>query len=202
MRTYRVCIAALAALLLTLAVSGAASATTQGIQINEPQLVRQIGMLRFTIGAEMVICNVTLTKTLITERLVSVRPFPMLTKLGKVTSAELGPECFVTILNLPTKLGGFPAPGPNPESWDISFLYSDLPEGQLHFGILEVQIAYDQPGILCLYEGTLLGVLSTDGRNLIYNEGLPLAMGFPCPQIAAVEGIFTNEPPINYVLLP
>ena len=80
MRTYRMCIAALAAVLLTLAVSGAASATTKGIQINEPQLVRQIGILRFTIGAEVVMCNVTLTKTLITEALIAVEPLPFLTK--------------------------------------------------------------------------------------------------------------------------
>lgn len=202
MRTYRTGVAVLAALLVTLAVNGVASATTFGIQINEPQLVRQIGMLRFTIGAEVVMCNVTLTKTLITEQLIAVEPPPMLTKLGKVTSARLMPECPIAFLNLPPNLGGVPGPGPNPESWDISFLYSDLPEGQLHFGILDVQIVYDQFPEECLYRGTLLGVLTTDGQILRYAEALPLFMGVMCPPTVAVEGVFNNEPAINYVLLP
>ena len=112
------------------------------------------------------------------------------------------PECPIAFLNLPPNLGGVPGPGPNPESWDLSFLSSNLPEGELNFGILDFQIIYDQFPEECLYRGTLLGVLSTDGRILRYGEALPLFMGVMCPPIVAVEGIFTNEPAINYVLLP
>ena len=39
-------------------------------------------------------------------------------------------------------------PGPNPESWDISFLSSNLPGGELNFGILDFQVSIFVPGTL------------------------------------------------------
>jgi hypothetical protein len=200
MRTYRACIAVLAALLVTLAVSGTASATTTGIKILAPQLVLQRGILRFTTGIEIINCNVTLTKTLITEELIALDP--LLTKLGKVTSGRFMLECPVEFLNLPPVLGGVPGPGPNPESWDLSFLSSNLPEGELNFGILDFQIIYDRLPEWCLYRGSLLGTLSTDGRILRYASVLPLFAGLGCPEMIAVEGTFVNEPAITYSLLP
>jgi hypothetical protein len=203
MRTYRAGIAVLAALLVTMtAAAGSASATTFGIEIKEPQLVLQRGILRFTIGLEMVNCNVTLRKTLITEELIDVEPPPFLTRIGRVMSGRIALECGILFLNLPPVLGGIPGPGPNPESWDISFLSSNLPEGELNFGILDFQIIFDQFPEDCLYRGTLLGTLSTDGRILRYASPLPLFSGLGCPETVAVEGIFTNQPAINYSLLP
>jgi hypothetical protein len=193
--------AVLTALLAAL-VSGSASATTLGIEINEPQLVLQRGILRFTIGLEVVNCNVTLRKTLINEELIDVAPLPFLTRIGRVMSGRLGLECGLTLLNLPPTLGGIPGPGPNPESWDISFLSSNLPEGELNFGILDFQVFVDHFPEDCLYRGTLLGTLSTDGSVLRYNSELPLFVGPMCPEAVTVEGIFTNQPAINYKLLP
>jgi hypothetical protein len=201
MRTYRACIAVLAALLVTLAIGGTASATTTGIRIEEPQLVLQRGILRFTIGLEVVNCNVTLRKTLITEELIDVEPLPFLTRLGRVMSGRIGLECGVEFLNLPLALGAG-IPGPNPESWDIAFLSSNLPEGELNFRILDFQIIVDQFPQECLYRGPLLGTLSTDGRILRYASFLPLFAGLGCPEVVAVEGAFVNQPPINYTLLP
>jgi hypothetical protein len=191
------------ALLSLLAIAGSASATTRGIQIFAPQLVLQRGVLRFReqLGFE-VICNVTLTKTLITEQLIPVRS--TLTRLGRITSGRFGIECPGTVfLNLPRNLGGFPAPGPNPESWDLSFLSSNLPEGQLNFGILDFQVLINFPGMACLYRGSLLGTLSNDGRILRYSSVLPIS-GLPgfCSPMVTVTGIFGNEPPIIYALLP
>jgi len=191
-------IAVLTALLVTLAVSGTASATTTGIRIIQPQLVVQRGILRFTLGFEVITCNVTLTKTLITE-LIPVRPG--LIKLGKITSGRTLIECPGVFLNLPRQLGGLPMPGPNPESWDLSFLSSNLPGGELNFGILDFQILLDHFPENCLYRGTLLGTLSTDGRILRYASPLPLFFGLGCPAMVAVEGIFVNTPAITYVLL-
>lgn len=201
MQAHRIGVALLATLLV-LAASATASATTFGIKINEPPLVTQRGILRFTVGVEMVVCNVTLTKTLITQELIAVQPLPFLTKLGKVTSGRTNLECGATILNLPRNLGGRPSPGPNPESWDISFLSSNLPGGELNFGILDFQVAIDQLGAVCLYRGALLGTLNTEGSILRYAGTLPLFIGVGCPMVTAVEGTFVNEPVIKYVLLP
>jgi hypothetical protein len=201
MRTHCARIAALAAMLVVLAASGTASATETGIRITEPALVTQRGIMRFTAGAEIITCNVTLTKTLITQELIPLRPG--LIKLGKITSRVTPPECGAVILNLPRMLGGLPRPGPLPESWDLSFLSSTLPTGELNFGILDFQVQIDQLGGICLYRGPLLGTLSTDGRILRYASPLPLfLMGAPiCPETLAVEGIFVNEPTIKYTLL-
>ncbi len=188
--------------LLATCVSGTASATTFGIKINEPQLVLQRGVLRFTIGLEVVNCNVTLRKTLITEELIDVEPLPFLTRLGRVMSGRMALECGVEFLNLPPNLGGVPAPGPNPESWDIAFLSSNLPEGELNFRILDFQIIVDHFPEACLYRGPLLGTLSTDGRILRYASFLPLFAGLGCPEMVAVEGTFVNQPEIKYTLLP
>jgi hypothetical protein len=53
----------------------------------------------------------------------------------------------------------------------------------------------------CLYRGTLLGTLSTDGRVLRYAGSLLLAAGFGCPMAITINGTFTNEPAIVYSLL-
>lgn len=198
MRTHLARVAVLTAMLVTMLASGTASATETGIHIMGPALVRQVGILRFTIGAEVVNCNVTLTKTLINQ-LIPLRPG--LIRLGKVTSGRSMLECPGLFLNLPPILGGMPAPGPLPESWDLSFLFSDLATGQLNFGILDFQIVIDQLGGECLYRGTLLGNVSADGRILRYASPLPLFFGVGCAPMVAVEGIFANEPPIRYVLL-
>jgi len=93
-------------------------------------------------------------------------------------------------------------PGPLPESWDVSFLASNLATGELNFGILDFQVRMVLPGTAgCLYRGTLLGTLTTDGRVLRYGSALPLAEGFGCPPIMVINGSFTNEPPITYSLL-
>lgn len=201
MRRHRSGGALLMALVLVVLVSGTASATSTGIRILAPQLVVQRGFLRFRepVGAE-IICNTTLTKTLIIEELVKVRPG--LVKLGKVTSGQLGAECpGTTFLGLPRQLGGIP--GPLPESWDISFLSSNLPGGELNFGILDFQVSIFVPGTMgCLYRGTVLGTLSTDGRILRYAGTLvPLFGGLGCPPSITVSGMFGNMPPIAYVLL-
>ncbi|HEX7291020.1 MAG TPA: hypothetical protein VF250_07840 [Conexibacter sp.] len=92
--------------------------------------------------------------------------------------------------------------GPLPESWDISFLSSNLATGALNFGVLDFQVRILLPGTNgCLYRGTLLGTLSADGRTLSYNSGLPLAEGFGCPPVIMITGTFTNEPAITYSLL-
>lgn len=201
MRTRCAQLAVLAATLIVLLAAGPASATTRAIRIIEPQLVTQRGVLRFreNLGLE-VICAVTLTKTLMTEQLIPVNP--MLTRLGKITSGRFAFECPAAFLNLPRNLGGRPLPGPNPESWDLSFLSSNLPEGELNFGILDFQVLLTFGGVACLYRGSLLGTLSTDGRILRYASVLPVS-GLPglCPPTITVEGLFANEPPIRYVLL-
>lgn len=203
MRTYRARGAAAAALLLILLSAATASATSGGIRIVAPPLVTQRGVLRFTAGVQVIVCNATLTKTLITQELIPVRPGG-LTKLGKITSGRvMGCARPTMLLNLPRFLGGIPAPGPNPESWDLSYLSSNLPGGELNFGILDFQAQIMLNEVMfCLYRGALLGTLSTDGRILRYFSNLPLSVGLGCPGFVTVEGTFTNEPPIIYMLLP
>jgi len=198
MRTHRAVAVVLAALLALVAVSTSAGATTTGIRIEEPQLAAQRGSMRFRAGVTLIACPVTLGKTLI-NGLVAVRP--ELTKLGKVTAARVGVCTYRTqFLNLPEQLGG--EPGPLPESWDLSFLSSDLVTGQMFFGILDFQVQILIPMTMgCLYRGTVLGTLGPDGRNLRYASTIPLSAGFGCPEVVAVEGSFTTEPPIRYTLL-
>lgn len=202
MRTHRAGMTALTACLLVLAVSGGASATTTGILIENPPLVVQRGRWTFNTGAGLVfVCNSTMLKRLIVGQLIPVRA--PLTKLGKMRAGRLSAECpFNTaFLNLPLALGEG-MPGPLPESWDVSFLSSNLMTGQLNFGILDFQVRMVLPGTMgCLYRGTLLGVLSADGRTLSYGGGLPLAEGFGCPPVMMITGGFTNEPAIAYSLL-
>jgi len=201
MRAHRIGGAVLAALLVIIVAAATASATSIGIRITEPSLVTQRGFLRFTetLGAQ-IICNTTLTKTLITEELVKVRP--ELVKLGKVMSGRFPAECPAVYLNLARQLG-MGIPGPNPESWDISYLSSNLPEGELNFGILDFQVQLTFGVTVCLYRGVLLGTLSTNGRVLRYiGRFLPLFGGVGCPGVIAVEGTFVNEPAIIYTLLP
>jgi hypothetical protein len=201
MRTHLVRVAACAALVILLA-SAAAMATTRGIEITEARLVNQEGMFRFrdSLGFQIV-CAVTLDKTLIVG-LVPVRV--PLTKIGKVTSGQFAGFCpELTFLNLPRALFGRPAPGPNAESWDITFLSSDLATGDMYFGILDVQIQVTYEAMrICLYRGTLLGVLSADGTTLRYGSTLRIAGGIGmCLPELSVEGQFNNEPPIRYRLL-
>jgi hypothetical protein len=201
MRTNRVGWSALAALLVTLVMSTSALATTGGIRIDEPPLVAQRGIFRFSSGVTIVMCNATLAKTMVIG-LVPVQS-GRLTKLGRVVSGRVM-ECTYrsTLLNLPARLGEG-EPGPLPESWDMSFLSSNLVEGQLNFGILDFQIGILLPGTQgCLYRGALLGSLSRTGRVLRYASSIPLSEGsLGCPLAIAAEGTFTNEPPIRYTLL-
>jgi hypothetical protein len=201
MRTHRAGAAVLTALLLALAVSGSASATTTGILIENPQLVVQRGRWTFNTGGLAFICNSTMLKRLIVGELIPVRE--TLTKLGKIRAGRLAPECpyETRFLNLPLVLGDG-MPGPLPESWDLSFLSSNLATGDLNFGVLDFQIRMVLPGTMgCLYRGTLLGTLTADGRTLRYGGTLPLAAGLGCPVFLAVTGTFTNEPAITYRLL-
>jgi hypothetical protein len=201
MGTHRARAATAAALLVVLLASANALATSTGIRIIEPPLVTQQGVLTFSEphGGIVAACNAMFTKTLITERLIPV--MPGLVKLGKVTSGILS-ECPAALLNLPPVLGGQPEPGPLPESWDISYLSSNLPEGELNFGILDFQVQLLGPAP-CLYRGALLGTLSTEGMFLNYNSPLPLfGGGVECPPFVNVEGAFVSLPPILYVLLP
>lgn len=201
MRTHRAARALLTALLLALVVSGSASATTTGILIERPMLVVQRGTWTFDTGAGLVFtCNSTMLKRLIVGQLIPVRE--TLTKLGKIRAGRLAAECpFNTrFLNLPLVLEAIP--GPLPESWDISFLSSNLFTGALNFGVLDFQVRMVLPGTMgCLYRGTLLGTLSADGRVLSYGGTLPLQEGFGCPGAIAITGSFTNEPAISYLLL-
>jgi hypothetical protein len=202
MRTHRAGMAVLTALLLVLAISGSASATTTAIRIENPQLVVQRGRWTFNTGMGLVfVCNSTMLKRLITGQLIPVRT--PLTRLGKIRAGRLSAECpyNTAFLNLPLQLGDG-MPGPLPESWDVSFLSSNLETGALNFGILDFQVRMVLPGTMgCLYRGTLLGTLSADGRTLTYGGGLPLAEGFGCPAFMGITGTFTNEPPITYSLL-
>ncbi len=200
MQTRRAGIGLLTLVLLVLAVSGTASATTRGIVIVNPPLVVQRGRWIFNTGMLAFTCRSTMLKRLITGLLIPVTT--PLTRLGKMRAGRLS-ECLypTTFLNLPLQLGEG-MPGPLPESWDISFLSSNLATGALNFGILDFQVRIQLPGTNgCLYRGTLLGTLSADGRTLSYNSGLPLAEGFGCPPVIGITGTFTNEPAITYVLL-
>ncbi|HEU4702816.1 MAG TPA: hypothetical protein VFS37_10065 [Conexibacter sp.] len=202
MRSHHAGATVLTVALLALAVSASAFATTTGIVIENPQLVVQRGRWTFNNGMGLVFqCNSTMLKRLIVGQLIPVRE--PLTRLGKVRAGRLAPECpFNTrFLNLPLQLGEG-MPGPLAESWDISFLSSNLATGALNFGILDFQVRIVLPGTMgCLYRGTLLGTLSADGRTLTYASGLPLAEGLGCPGAIAITGTFTNEPAIAYSLL-
>lgn len=201
MRLHRSVGAVLAALLLTVLVAASASATSTGIRITEPALVTQTGSFRFSepLGVQIV-CNATLSKTLITETLIKVRP--ELVKLGRVGAGRLAPECPATFLNLPARLT-LGEPGPNPESWDLAYLSSNLPGGELNFGILDFQVQITYGLTICLYRGVLLGTLRNAGTLLRYTgRMLPLFGGIGCPGVLNVEGMFLNAPPITYVLLP
>jgi hypothetical protein len=200
MRMHRAVAAGVAALLVSLAFSATAMGTTTGIRINEPQLVGQRGTFRFTSGMFIHRCNAVLAKRLI-NALVPVQT-GVLPKLGRVMAGRVFECTYMTILlNLPTQLGEG-EPGPLAESWDVSFLSSNLVEGQLNFGILDFQVRIMIPGTMgCLYRGSLLGTLSTNGRVLRYASSLPLTAGFNCPAAMEVEGTFNNEPAINYTLL-
>ena len=202
MRIHRAGAAVLTALLLVLAVSGTASATTREILIENPQLVVQRGTWTFNTGAGLIFsCNSTMLKRLMIGQLIPVRT--PLTKIGKMRAGRLSAECpyNTAFLNLPLQLGDG-MPGPLPESWDISFLFSNLVEGQMSFGILDFQVRMMLPGTMgCLYRGTVLGTLSTNGRTLRYASSIPLAEGFGCPAFMAISGMFNNEPPITYSLL-
>jgi hypothetical protein len=200
MRTYRAVTAVLAALLVVLAVSGSASATTREVLIEAPPLVAQRGTLTFNTGVLIFTCGARFTKRLITGVLIPVRT--QLTKLGKVRSGQIT-ECpyVAEFLNLPPMLG-MGMPGPLPESWDFRFLSSNLATGEMNMAILDFQVRIVLPNTFgCLYRGTLLGTLSTDGRVLKYAGSLPLAEGFGCPATIAINGTFNNEPAIVYSLL-
>lgn len=196
--------AAIFAAVAVLLALGAAvsSATTIGI-LNQTPLTTQIGNLQFN-GIN---CNVTLRKQLLTG-LILVRPSSQLTRLGRVGAGQI--NCPIVpgaakFLNLPANLGGSPPIGPNPNSWDISFLSSDLVTGELLFGILDFQVSIPlDPITNCLYRGTLLGRLSANGTTLrIISPPLPLFGVNPsqCPQQINVNGILNDNPPIIYRLL-
>jgi len=200
MRAHRASAAVLTALLLVLAFGGSASATTTGILIERPALVVQRGRWTFNTGALAFTCNSTMLKRL-TLGLIPVRE--TLTRLGKVRAGRLAVECpyETRFLNLPLQLGEG-MPGPLPESWDISFLSSNLETGALSFGVLDFQVRMMLPGTMgCLYRGVLLGTLSADGTVLTYGWTLPLAAGGGCPPFLAVTGSFNDEPAIGFSLL-
>jgi hypothetical protein len=200
MRTYRAGTAVLTALLLVLAVSGSASATTREILIERPMLVAQRGTLTFNAGMLIFTCSASFSKRLITGQLIPVNT--LLTKLGRMRAGQIT-ECPypAELLNLPLALG-MGMPGPLPESWDLRFLSSNLATGAMNFGILDFQVRIVLPGTAgCLYRGTLLGTLSADGRVLTYAGSLPLAAGFGCPLAMPINGTFTDEPAITYSLL-
>ena len=120
MRIYRMGIVVLATLLVALAFSASAAATTAGIRINAPALVAQRGTFRFTSGMFVHRCNAVLAKRLI-NTLVPVQT-GVLPRLGRVMAGRVFECTYMTILlNLPTQLGEG-EPGPLAESWDVSFL--------------------------------------------------------------------------------
>src|SRR5262249_62135061 len=134
----------------------AAEAATRRIP-NPTPLTTQQGLLSFSSGAFTITCNVQLRKQLIVG-LIPVRT--ALTRLGRVMAGQI--VCGTVMpparfLNLPSELGGLPVPGPFANSWDVTFLQSDLVTGELLFGILDFQVVIPINGVLCLYRGTLLG---------------------------------------------
>jgi hypothetical protein len=198
MRMGRIVATALAVLATSAVAAGSATATTTGIAIST-SLTTQTGSWRFMLGTTFVVeCSARMTKTLVVG-LVTVQHPLLLTKLGRVTSGSFA--CNGQLLNLPATLEGG-TPGPNPNSWDVSFLSSDPETGDLLFGILDFQVALTILGNTCLYRGTVLGRLSADGRLLTY-EGtpIPLSSGVLCPLTATVSGQFANSPAISYELL-
>lgn len=200
MQTHRAVTAVLTALLVVLAVSGSASATTREVLIEAPPLVAQRGTLTFNTGLLIFTCSARFSKRLITGVLIPVNT--LLTRLGKVRAGQITACPYVAeFLNLPQQLG-MGMPGPLPESWDFRFLSSNLATGEMNMAILDFQVRIVLPGTMgCLYRGTLLGTLSTDGRVLRYAGSLLLAAGFGCPMAIAINGTFTNEPAIVYSLL-
>lgn len=200
MRIHRAGIAAIVAIVVTLAFSASASATTTGIQIDGPALVAQRGTFHFSApGIEFIFCNAVLAKTMV----IGLVPLQtgVLPKIGRIVAGRIECNYTTTFLYLPRQLGDG-EPGPLPESWNVSFLSSNLVEGQLNFGILDFQVRIILPGgFQCLFRGPLLGTLSRTGRVLRYSGSLPLLAGMGCPEAIAAEGTFTNEPPIRYTLL-
>ncbi|ADB51700.1 hypothetical protein [Conexibacter woesei] len=191
--------AVLAAVVLMLLGSSAASAAPLGIVINGPALTTQVGALRLTAGPVMLTCQVVLRKELVLG-LTPVNPTG-LTRLGRITAGRLF-GCPSTLLNLPPELGAIPPIGPLPNSWDISYLTSDPLTGDLLFGILDFQISLGVPPG-CLYRGTLLGRLSRDGRTLTITGSVPIDFPTPgCAGSASITGTLNDTPPIQYFLLP
>lgn len=192
--------ACLAAAVLLLAAAATASATTNGILI-KTQLTTQTGIVQLRAGPIILNCNVVLRKELALG-LTPVNPFG-LTRIGRVTSGQLI-GCGAAFLNLPPILGGMPAIGPTPTSWDLSFLSSDLLTGEMLFGILDFQISPGGPLAGCLYSGSLLFRMSRDGVRLtLLGNSLPVVGGAPaCQQTLTLTGTLTDNPAIIYQLLP
>lgn len=189
--------AALAAGLLIGLFAATAPAATIGI-VNQTPLTTQTGNLTFFSGTFSVTCAVQLRKQLRTGLIPVIAA---LTRLGRVAAGQLGPNCPAAFLNLPPQLGGVPPIGPTPTSWDVSFLGSDPLTGELLFGILDFQVKFNNG---CLYRGTLLGRLSTNGAVLRFlgQPGIPLSAGpATCPTQIGVQGILNDNPPIVYQLL-
>lgn len=189
-------VAVVAAMLL--AAAGSASATTIGI-VNQTPLTQQVGQLTFSGPTATFTCQVVLRKQLLTG-LIPVRT-GSLTRLGRVTSGQILNCPGAAFLNLPPQLGGQPPIGPLPNSWDVSFLSSDLLTGEMLFGILDFQVRLPNG---CLYRGTVLGRLSRDGITLRFLGNPPIPrVGGPAtcdPQIN-VAGMLNDNPPIIYQLL-
>lgn len=186
-----------AAVALLLFAAGSASASTTGI-VNQTPLTTQQGQLTFAGATAAFTCQVQFRKQLRTG-LIPVL-VGALTRLGRVAAGQIG--CAgASFLNLPPQLGGIPPIGPLPNSWDISFLGSDLLTGELVFGILDFQVRLPNG---CLYRGTVLGRLTPNGANLRFlgNQTIPLAGGAAAcdPQIRVV-GTLVDTPPIIYTLL-
>lgn len=197
-RTLAVATAVVALLLLGAA---SAAATTIGI-VNQTPLTTQQGVLTFSNGSAALTCQVILTKQLRTGLIPVVTP---LTRLGRVASGRLLNCPNVRFLNLPPVLFGEPPIGPFPNSWDVSFLASDLATGELLFGILDFQVGIQNAaGQICLYRGTLLGRLSKDGTLLRFTGQPPLPLfGGPatCGPQLFVNGVLNDVPPIIFQLL-
>lgn len=189
------------AALLTLLLAGTASATTTGIDIVET-LATERGTLTFQSGATNQTCAVTLTKTFIAELVPVSRE---LTKIGKIESGTIAncmPAFATTLLNLPAQLGGRPVPGPAPSSWDIAFISSNLQTGDMNIAILDFQVRITS-GFICLYRGTVTGVLVNRGDYLTLVGVLPVEAGSSggCPRTLTVTGTLFDTPLVHYVLL-
>jgi len=199
MRWRHICV--LIAGLLSLLLTGTASATTTGIDIDTLRTT-QTGPMTFASGLTRQTCTATFTKSY-NERLVEVSP--ELTKIGKIGSGILAncPILDTRLLNLATVLGGLPAPGPLPTSWDIAFISSDLANGNMNIAILDFQVRIAS-GFTCLYRGVLGGYVTADGTRLHLSSILPLEPGSSpgCPATLTVTAILTNAPAVDFTLLP